>query len=186
MKLHRKGDLLWKALTTVGNAAVALSRHPGRNSGSFYRVMREFREMQELSDRQVRNMSRYLVNNKYIEITKDGSGSRIEVTEKGKLLLARRALEALAPRRQERWDRKWRIVMFDIPTPMKSSRDAFAGLLKTFGFEHLQKSVFISPYPCEEELAAVADYFGISDYVDLVVAERISRANEFKDTFDIR
>lgn len=90
------------------------------------------------------------------------------------------------PKRPIVWDSKWRIVMFDVPNHLKKSRDGFAGLLKSFEFEHMQKSVFVSPYPCEEEIEAAADYYNISDCVDMIVAERISREGEFKRLFKLK
>ena len=181
----RKGTGMVKILDTLANAAVAYSRHPGRNSLNVYRAMRDFRALQEMSDRQLRTMSRYVITKKYIVITKNASGARIEVTEKGKRYLEREALATLKPKRLSRWDRKWRIVMFDIPDAKKSARDAFAGTLKRFEFERLQKSVFISPYPCEEELQAVADYYGISEDIDIIIAESFGKEAQYKKLFKI-
>ena len=183
---RRRGDVLLRILTKLGNAAVAFSRHPSRNAASVYRMMRDFRELQDISDRELRSMSRYVIESKYVTIHKGSAGSNIEITEKGKTFISRGALRALKPRRPKQWDRKWRIVLFDIPNYMKSARDAFAATLKSFGFERLQKSVFISPYPCEEELEVVADYFDISECVDIIVADRISRETEFKNLFHLK
>lgn len=182
----KRGDTLLKILTTIGNAAIAFSRHPSRNAASVYRMARDFRELQDISDRELRSMSRYIIENKYITIHKGSVRNTIEITEKGKARIARGALFDLKPRRAKKWDRKWRIVLFDVPNHMKSARDAFAATLKSFGFERLQKSVFICPYPCEEELKVVADYFDISECVDIIVAEHISRESEFKKLFDLK
>ena len=178
--------MLSKVLNTLVNAAVAISSHPSRNSLSVYRTMRDFREMQALSDRQLRTVSRYIVDKKYIVLNGSrGGGATIRLTEAGKTIVERKALLDLKPKRQKEWNRLWRLVMFDIPTHLKVSRDKFAGLLKELGFIHYQKSVFIYPYPCEEELEILAEYHGISEYVDVIVAKHISRDKEYRKEFNL-
>lgn len=76
--------------------------------------------------------------------------------------------------------------MFDVPTHSKTSRDRFAGMLKVLGFVHYQKSVFICPHPCEEELEAVAEYLGMTDYIDIVLANKISREKDYRKEFSLR
>ena len=183
---RRKSDLLCHVLNSVANAAIAISRHPARHSLSVYRALRDFKELQAMSDRQLRYVSRYVINKKYIAIRRHERGhAHIELTRAGTTVVAGNALYALKPVKQAVWDRKWRIVMFDIPNEMKSARDMFAGTLKRFGFERIQKSVFVYPYPCEEELEVVAEYLGIADHIDIILADRITRENSYKKTFGL-
>src|SRR3990167_9469117 len=155
MLISRKVELLWKILSTIGNATIAFSSHPSRNSLSVYRALRDFTALQAASDSQLRTISKYIVDKKYITIERTANGtSTIAVSEAGKTVLDRAALMSLRPKAQKKWDKMWRLVMFDIPTHSKASRDKFAGMLKALGFVHYQKSVFICPHPCEEELEA--------------------------------
>ena len=188
MKLKRsqKGELLEKTLNAIGNAVIAISRHPARNSLSVYRAIRDFKDLQDASKRQLQSISRYAVRKKYITVRKSEDSAEIEVTEAGKKLMQRRALHSLKPKRQKTWDGKWRIVMFDVPNHSKKARDAFAATLKRLGFEHFQKSVFLCPYPCEEELEIVADYYDIADCVEVVIAERITHEDSFKRLFGLK
>lgn len=50
------------------------------------------------------------------------------------------------------WDGKWRMVGFDIEEKRKTLRNSFRKFLNLFGFRMLQKSLYISPLPIEEEL----------------------------------
>jgi len=184
MLISRKGELLWKILSTIGNASVAFSSHPSRNSLSVYRALRDFKALQAASDAQLRTISKYIVDKKYVTIERATNGtSTIAVSETGKTVLDRAALMSLRPKAQKKWDRMWRLVMFDVPTHSKKARDKFAGMLKALGFVHYQKSVFIYPHPCEEELEAVAEYLGVSEYVDIVVANKINREEEYRKEF---
>ncbi|OGG79169.1 hypothetical protein A3A39_03565 [Candidatus Kaiserbacteria bacterium RIFCSPLOWO2_01_FULL_54_13] len=176
---ERRGDVLEKVLSNIGNFALAITRHGGNTSLSAYRAMREFERLQELSDSQLRYISRYIVDKKYITITKRGRLSEMTLTDAGRTFVQSAALRALKLRKQKRWDGKWRIVLFDIPNYMKAARDAFAATLKRLEFVHVQKSVFISPYPCEEEIEVVSDYFGVSENVEIIVAERLSHEEQY-------
>ena len=182
---RRRGEMLLRVLRSLEHAVVAISRHPTRTSSSVYRIIRDFRELQDLSDRQIRNISRYVVRNKYITIRKDGA-SRLEISENGQSKIVEQSLRTLKPPTKQPWDGRWRIVLFDVPNQLKKQRDRFAALLKQFGFEHLQKSAFITPFPCEEEIEVIADYLNIQDCVDVIVAENISRADEFKKAFKVQ
>ena len=130
---------------------------------SVYRALRDLKALQAASDRQLRTISKYIVDKKYIRIERTADGtSAISVSEAGKQWSIA-ALMALVDRSHRRHGTGvWRSVMFDVPTHSKQSRDRFAGMLKALGFVHYQKSVFICPHPCEEELEAVAEYLGMT------------------------
>ncbi len=173
-----------RVLHTIENAAIAFFRNPARTSGSLYRMMRDFRELQELSDAQIREAARYVVRKKYIRVVRRARNIvNIELTRAGKKVRSRAALDAIRIEPQKTWDRKWRIVIFDIPNHLKSRRDGFAGALKRIGFRPYQKSVFICPFPCEEELQAIAGYFGVTEYIDIVVAEKVSRSKSLQTVY---
>ena len=50
----------------------------------------------------------------------------------------------------------------------------------------IQKSVFIFPYPCEEEISDVANKLKVGDYVDLIIADSAGfKEKEFLKVFDL-
>ncbi len=59
------------------------------------------------------------------------------------------------------WDGIWRLVIFDIPDDQKKAREALRQKIKEMGFYSLQKSVFITPYECENEIDFVCSIFDI-------------------------
>ena len=46
---------------------------------------------------------------------------------------------------KRRWDRRWRIVIFDIPERRKSVRAKLRRFMQEYGFVRLQDSVWIYP-----------------------------------------
>lgn len=106
-----------------------------------------------------------------IEVIKSNDAYRIEMTQDGfNMQLHRRFVNLKLPRAM-RWDGKWRIVMFDIPEQARASRDALRRKLKLLGFAEFQKSVFVYPYACDEEIQFTLSYFEISDHVYLLTSE---------------
>ena len=104
-----------------------------------------------------------------IELTKEGKQrfQKIRSTES--------QLAKLRIAKPPHWDGKWRIVLFDIPEqPHRQARDVLRGKLKEWGFCPLQKSAWVCPWPCENEIQLAAELYGISRYVNVVIAEKIS------------
>lgn len=71
------------------------------------------------------------------------------------------------------WDKKWRVVIFDIPEKYKKLRDTFRKRLRQLGLYTLQDSVYISPYSCFDEVEFLRELYGIAFTVRYFVAEQI-------------
>lgn len=81
-------------------------------------------------------------------------------------------------KRYPEWDGKWRVVIFDIPKELHTKRNQFRRRLKLMGFHMLQKSVFVFPYPCEEEIGDICNKLGLADCVDIIKAESAGFRND--------
>lgn len=87
----------------------------------------------------------------------------------------------------KKWDKKWRLVIFDIAQMKKIYREAFRGKLKELGFRSLQKSVWIHPFECRPEVELLKDFFGLSDNeMKLIVAQEIGNDGELKKEFKLQ
>ncbi len=104
--------------------------------------------------------SRYLKNylNSRIKIlVEDG----FIVRKQGAYTLTTKGQESLAkiiskkPKKPKRWDRKWRVVMFDVYESQKAIRDRFRKELKEYGFIQMQRSVWVYPYECEDFITLI-------------------------------
>lgn len=103
---------------------------------------------------------------KFLEIKERGDGTRhINLTPRGKSRADKSLLEELVIKKPKRWDKKWRIVVFDIPEEKKGLRDELRRRLKLLGFAEFQKSVFVFPYPCEDEINILVNFFGLHEHV---------------------
>ena len=104
-------------------------------------------------------------------IIKNKDKDRFVFTKKGRSWLDKSLARYFKVKTGGKWDQKWRLVIFDIPEKMHKERVKFRKKIKSLGFEMIQKSVFIFPYSCEEEIADVAGKLRVSDYVDVIIAQ---------------
>lgn len=81
------------------------------------------------------------------------------------------------------WDKKWRVVIFDIPDTKKYQRDIIRSKLKGWGFYQLQKSVFIYPFDCDKEIYALKYVYGLNKYLQYLLVESIDTELDLVDYF---
>ena len=79
---------------------------------------------------------------------------------------------------KRKWDRKWRVLFFDIEEKNKRTRDLFRGRLYELGFGKLQQSVYISPFPIEEEMREFIESLGLKEKVYLLVSPKLLVGDE--------
>jgi len=121
-----------------------------------------------------------------IEINNKNHQIYIKLTEKGKKKAGWLQINDLKIKRPKKWDKKWRIVMFDISQLKKAHREAFRGKLKELGFIPLQKSVWVNPFKCCDEINLLRDFFGLTEKeLIMVTAEDIGRDSQLKRDFKI-
>lgn len=83
------------------------------------------------------------------------------------------------------WDKKWRLIFFEIPEEKKKLRDVFRYRLQKMGATEFQRSAFIFPYPCSREVAALAEKLSLKEHIVLVTAETLSNEFKFKEHFGL-
>lgn len=74
---------------------------------------------------------------------------------------------------RKRWDRKWRVVSFDIDEVSKKLRDRFREKLKELGFGMLQESVFITPNDIIKDFTEFIEKQELEDYVYILEVSQI-------------
>lgn len=97
-----------------------------------------------------------------IIMKKENNQIYISLTEQGKKKAGWLQIDSLKIKKPKIWDKKWRLVLFDIGEIKRIYREAFRGKLKELGFYPLQKSVWIYPFNCSDELELLRDFFGLS------------------------
>ena len=145
-----------------------------------------FKNTKKYSKRQVTSALESIKRQNLIEYVADKDGKTIiRITRKGETKLRAFDIELMEIEKPRKWDRKWRLVMFDIPMKFTKRREALRYHLKELGFFQFQKSAWIFPYPCEDEITFIADFHGIGKYVETLTIESILRGEKLKKHFGL-
>ncbi len=120
-----------------------------------------------------------------IEIKEDKDYKFLEITEKGKKLLLRYELEGLAQDKPQKWDKKYRVVIFDISEQRRKTRDHLRMMLRLFGFICLQNSVWVYPYECQEIIDLLKQYLELKEEALYMTVESIENDKWLKEEFKL-
>ena len=113
-----------------------------------------------------------------------GDSVLVSLSEKGMLRVINYKFRKLNYKK-ENWDGKWRMVAFDIPNSHEKARKAFVYRLKSGGFYEWQKSIFLYPYDCHEEINAFVRLFKIEKYVRFGLLEFVDNQDKLKFHFKL-
>lgn len=139
---------------------------------------------QNINNEQIGNTVRYLKRKKFIAFEKHNSKWKLIITKLGKKHLKKRKIDNIQIKKTK-WDGKWRLVTFDIPEKHKTIRHIFRRKLVELGFFHFQRSVFIIPYPCEQEINKILNYYQVHPYVHILTSERFSNDKKLVKLFKL-
>jgi len=121
--------------------------------------------------RQIQRLER----EKWLETRSENTGDRVyRLSEAGRWY----ALGGRDPvkRWNRSWDGRWRLVLFDLPEAKAGVRNRLRDYLRGKGFGYLQKSVWITPDPMDDERALLSD--GSIDVESLLLLEARPCAGE--------
>jgi DNA-binding transcriptional regulator PaaX len=97
----------------------------------------------------------------------------LQITERGRARLSKMELDAISIDEPKQWDKKWRMVFYDIPEESKVGRNSLTRKLHSIGFHQLQRSVFIHPFDSREVIEKIASTYYLDKYVSYVEATYI-------------
>ena len=169
-------------LLLFGGVALGCAYSPRRQMRIIKAVAREW---QKINEKELTDEIRKLYRSRLVETKLNADGSQTFVlTEKGKLRALTYRFDEMTIEKKD-WDGKWQIVIFDIPERLRRGRDTLREKLKELGFCELQKSVFVFPYQCEDEINFIIEYFDLRRYVRVGLLEKIDNDLHLKKIFKL-
>ena len=114
--------------------------------------------------RMIRALNR-LKESKLISIVNKEGRETIELTRDGEKKIRELDLENLEIPKKLKWDGDWHMVAFDIPEKRKKARTAFQLELRFLGFVEYQKSLYVYPFECQDEIDYVSEIYDVRRYV---------------------
>lgn len=122
----------------------------------------------------------------FVTVEENSNGSTtVKITKKGLSKALTYRLDAMEIKKPKKWDRKWRVVIFDIPEKYKGLRDVFRGRLRQLDLHLLQESVYVSPYPCFNEIEFLRELYGVAVKVRYLLVEKLEDDEEIKSYFSL-
>lgn len=170
-------------LLLVGGLALGLSGSPSR----YARVLKSIsQEWGNLNRQELYRAIRRIYESKLVRYEKKNDGSiEIVLTQEGKQMALRYKLDELSIKTPQRWDQKWRVILFDIPEKKKRLRDTLRFRLQQLGLIELQKSVFVHPYECKNEIDFVIELYNARSFVRFIEADHIDNELHLKKKFGL-
>lgn len=112
-------------------------------------------------------------------------GKKLRLTQKGEARL--RSLQLRDPQieRPKCWDKRWRVLIFDIPEKRKGLRDKIRHTLVVAGFVRLQDSVWLFPYDCEELVTLLKADFKIGKDMLYMIVDTLEYDTPFLQKFKL-
>lgn len=149
--------------------------------------------LEEKSDKKWKKYNRGYLNRtidrlnkkKIVEYDQEEGEVIVKLTESGKRKILRYSLEDLEIRRPKIWDKQWRLIIYDVPNNKRKYADKLSQQLKKLGMYRIQKSVYIYPFPCDDEIKFLREYFGIGENVWLMKVSSIENDLALKEYFGL-
>lgn len=113
---------------------------------------------------------------------KDG---RYELTQDGEKKLRQWELQEYKFNRPYKWDKKWRVITFDIPEKKRKARDQIRNLFVSAGFFRLQDSVWVYPYDCEDIVGLLKTDFGVGKDLLYMIVDEIENDKHLRENFNL-
>src|SRR4030043_389146 len=150
-------------LLLFGGLSFGYSFTPGKQWKVLKRVSYEWKK---INKKKLKQELRKLYGSKMIKRKENSDGScSIILTEKGRLKILTYHFEKMRIK-GEKWDKKWRMVIFDIPEKLKSGRNALRNKIK-------------------DEIDFVIEFFGLREYVRFGILESIDNELHLKKIFKL-
>jgi len=120
-----------------------------------------------------------------VEFVEEDGRTRMRITGKGRKKLES-AILAAGIQPHGKWDKKWRLVIFDIPEKQKATRAKIRQHLRAFGFQRLQHSVWVYPYDCEDLILLLKTELAVGRRLLYIIADAVEYDLPIKQLFGLK
>ena len=180
---YRRGELVPDILRLIGRGVVVTAA--AVVAPNTFQLLEYFNPHSRAERNKIWNAIHYLEKHGDVEVRTDPDGKQyLHLTRQGKIRFGGKRIWDITLSTPAKWNHKWHLVMFDFPVKCRA-RHAFREKLQDFGFQMYQRSVFIYPHECREEVYAVAKWFEVEDYIRYIVATEIKDMRHFVKSFDL-
>ncbi|MBI2021178.1 hypothetical protein HYS99_01545 [Candidatus Giovannonibacteria bacterium] len=150
-------------LLLAAGVTLCFSGSPKKSGKILKNLPHAWNEIERATLKRIINEFKYKRLVDYVE-NKDGTVD-IVLTSLGEKHALKYDPQNIKVRIPSRWDKKWRMVTYDIPEKKKRARDAVRWELKKIGFLEVQKSVWVYPYDCKDAVDFISEVFETRNFI---------------------
>jgi CRISPR/Cas system-associated endoribonuclease Cas2 len=190
-KTRKAVRIILKTLFWTGTIAIA-STSPAFGHKIISQLIRDMRYRLKSKKRKCQikpsyiNSFYYLKEKGFIRIENRGGQIYISLTKEGRAKADKYQIDDLEIKKPDKWDGKWRIMIFDIQDKHKIKRETLRGKIKELGMFQLQKSVWVHPYDFSKEIKILRDFFGLTkDEMKIIIASVVEDDRKLKEFFKL-
>lgn len=188
MRLRRnsKPFRILKALLIGGGFLVISAISPQGGANVLRGIIGDYFRNKRLEKEKLLRDLRSLQSRELVDFRELPSGRiKITLTKQGRQKILLYDIDNIKLKTKDRWDGRWRLVIFDIPHQARAARDALRQKLNSLGFYHIQKSVFITPYKCEDEVDFICSVFDVRKHVLIFEISRFEGETKLRKHFKL-
>lgn len=111
--------------------------------------------------------------------------NKVDLTPDGYKTIKNYEFDALKLKRMEKWDGVWRMVVWDVPENQRTIRDTIRYKLKAMNFARIQRSIWITPWPCRDEVIFLKNKFNLKAELIYIEAGYIEGERELRNYFGL-
>ncbi|MEX2028171.1 MAG: hypothetical protein WD988_01575 [Candidatus Curtissbacteria bacterium] len=121
---------------------------------------------------------------KLVEIGQEEGILVIKITEAGKNKLLKYNLENIKLDNSS-WDGKWRLIIYDVKTQKKKNSEMFRRMLNRLRILKLQKSVYLTPYKCKDEIEYLRQVYDIGEETMILTVGELENEQAYRTYFGL-
>ncbi|MBI2443463.1 MAG: hypothetical protein HYV40_06205 [Candidatus Levybacteria bacterium] len=173
LKLLGIGTLLAAALVMPGPVAILLKEYERQ------KIEQDRKEWDKYNIWRLRQVIKRLEQQKVVELV----NGMVKITEKGRRKLLRYDLNTIALK--EKTDGKWRLIVYDVSNLKREQRNLFRAMLRKLNLLQLQKSVYLTPFICDDEIEYLRQIFDLGREVLVIKASHLENEEVYKRYFGL-
>ena len=142
------------------------------------------KEWKKYNTWRLRQVIKRLQKQKLVEIINVDEQLVVKISDRGRQKVLKYDLEIMVLD-QTNWDGKWRIITYDIATAKKWQRQFFRQTLNRMNFLKLQRSVYLTPFKCINEIEYLRQICEVGNEVILLTVHGIENEQAYKEYFGL-
>lgn len=149
-----------------------------------YGGRRHLKQLEDYFPSHIERSVKGLLRKGWVEKINTADGIMVRITILGREQMLFYDLEKIELKKNK-WDGKWRMVLFDIEELNKRKRNQLRKYLKQMKLYQMQESAYVTPYDCEKEIKYIREILNIPHGVKIGVLESLENSEDLEKVFGL-